>query len=403
MTEATFLNVGDGACALYSGWSVPDWLPLAWRSSLPDWYGFSTMIVDCGTSGKDKAADAALLLDKELGEDRSHVDTILVSHFDADHWEGLLAWARRIIRQNEPLPLANQDVTLVYPRLPRLVKSVQKFYMAMITIERDQPSLASLDLASALRSAGAIVNSNYKGMGDQFISAGKDWEVLWPPQELPASWSSYAASVIREVVKLADEIPGFDDVLESGFGPEWREQDPGDDLPWREQASADAVELEQIAAGGHLDLDLDLPGLDAGEGSAADDNEVPLPAGLKGEARRRYLQVRGEIQALNNALSLVIAAKDRSIISYGDAEGWALTRLAELGTVGPRYDVLVAPHHGTAKPSIKAQRGLPEARVVVCQNGRARFQGRQDVYSPESRHADETLHTWRDGTIRLSI
>jgi len=100
---------------------------------------------------------------------------------------------------------------------------------------------------------------------------------------------------------------------------------------------------------------------------------------------------------MNNGLSLVMAA-GRSVLTYGDAEKWALTRLASRGLLG-HYGLIVAPHHGTARLTQKAERGFPKAEVVVSQNGHERYNGYNSQYDKVPRRPFLSYSTHRDGNL----
>ena len=396
MFTVTFLNVGDGACAVYRGGMDPFLQPR------------QVMVVDCGTSGKHTSAQAAFLLDRELGDLNGPPETIVVSHFDADHWTGLHQYA---IGKEPGKPFSGEPVQLVYPMLPRPVSWLSALMSAFVTVESGYASVSALDLKRAWTDTGAIVTAQPMSAGQSFRGADQKWNVLWPPKELPRSWRTAAARILKEAGELAAKIPALDQAFKEAYGELWRsDSDETTASPRGDEAWSDArTRLEET--GGYDDEQHEPDTEDEQDGEAfpsdADDDEIQDQLGgemapglreLSEELALEYQKVRGDLQRMNNGLSLVIAA-GQSVLTYGDAEKWALTRLASSGLLLRSYGLIVAPHHGTATLTQKAARGFPRADVVVSQNGHERHNGYNKWYDRVPRTPFGSYSTHRDGNL----
>jgi len=101
MGSLSVLDVGDGACSVLRG-----------QGTL-----YRTAVVDCGGIG---ARRAARLLHHELGpRGHVHLDGLVVTHFDADHWRGL-AGLPGLLTSARDVPSA---LPLFYPAVPFGVSS----------------------------------------------------------------------------------------------------------------------------------------------------------------------------------------------------------------------------------------------------------------------------------------
>lgn len=100
MPRVTVVDVGDGACTVLRCACVGE------SCYCP------TSVVDCGT-WRGRPAQATDRLINVLGTDgMTRLNTLIVTHFDADHWEGL-----RLLPDNLRLP-KRPILHLFNPRLP---------------------------------------------------------------------------------------------------------------------------------------------------------------------------------------------------------------------------------------------------------------------------------------------
>ena len=330
----TVVPVGDGACSI-----------------LRDDAFVRVMVVDCGTNGNGGIAPERVLW-RELGEESTNIDTVVVTHFDADHWKGLQRLPRTWGAHRPTGP-----VDFRYPALlPGLTGDVQKAFLVFEMLDSVGPITHALDLVGAWREAGVQVNACPRRRGDpDFSGAGGTWTVHWPPEDLdpfyPSTRRAFGELGAR-VRQLAADVPPFADALEDVERLWFDTSDPGDeDSGRRGEPSTDVAGVEVDRA-------------------------------LRTVLTGRELRALGDdLQKYNNMLSLVHSGS--GLVNFGDCEGAGLGGLTRLErrhpTMDSSYQVLLAPHHGSHAPRAMAQQRIPTAsEAVVSQNGWQRYDdGRQ--------------------------
>lgn len=327
------VNVGDGACAIYRAEN-------------------ETMIVDCGSKTDLDGVRSSALLEAALGTKGIAPTTIVVSHFDLDHWMGLKAFATR-----QKLAAATMPVALYYPRFPKEARDAQKLYAAYVALQTANPVSNASSLKDAWDSYAPKVNAESLYQGLHFNALGRRWNVLWPPPSLPLSVSKVFARAIEKGRALAQEYPALGREFERAFGHEWEILDEGDDDVWDLHSFGEKMDVE-------MDLDLDSNSPDEqGDEEDAFDFEGADPV-----LKKRLKENRADLQSLNNAMSLVIADEHGMVLTMGDVEKWGLGRLLNSGELAAGYSVIFAPHHGTQSPPVRAPK-FPKAELVVVQNG----------------------------------
>lgn len=320
----TVVAVGDGACSVVRGWPVS-----------------RVMLVDCGTTG-NAGVRAPETLARELGWHAALIDTVVVTHFDTDHWRGL----RDIPKFWEHPPVG--EVELRYPALlPGDAGLVQRSYLAVQAATLSGPIFGALDLVGAWRRAGVEMRRRPSVRGATFRGGGSTWTVHWPPVD-DRFFASGAQTAMRKLAtqirELVDRVPEFssalDEVQAAWFSDDGVEGDFGDLVTG--EALSDALR------------------------TALGDQFTPF-------AR--------DLSKFTNELSLV-HSNDR-VANFGDCEDAGLEALLDMEKVHPTlrdsYPVILAPHHGTVTPKQVDDDRFPQAtHALVSQNGERRWlAGRQ--------------------------
>ncbi|CEP26442.1 Protein of unknown function [Propionibacterium freudenreichii subsp. freudenreichii] len=367
------INVGDGACAVTSDTDKTTDLTL----------------IDCGRwrRGDRAAADRAR---DYLGERLGDVTTLVVTHFDRDHWGGLLELAAThatLRPKNAPA------VEIRIPGMPdSFAKNLRAGMLALIS-SRDDAPVNAIELHDAWKATGVGVRQTVHYAGDEFEANGRTWKVLWPPHRVPTEMGDRITTWLDDLKKLADEMNAaghgklLDDLRKAYAGVESfdasvaREESPREEpMRWP---------MPERHYDEHRSGD-DLLPEDAETAPDTDFREVPK------KFKDKLRKLANRMSSLDNALSLVITTEDGGFIDFGDIEGDALEALLRSGTVATEYTVMFAPHHGTHE----APSGLPQAWVCISQNGvdhhRKNFLHRK-THSNEGR----CVSTWDRGNIDL--
>lgn len=103
-------------------------------------------MLDCGV-WQGSAKTAAETLIAALGSDIERLDALIVSHFDADHWEGLKYLAHAL-----PDPGSKRPMTLYYAGLPFGAEELPDVGVAqLLTLQGS--GVRAVELQQALRVA----------------------------------------------------------------------------------------------------------------------------------------------------------------------------------------------------------------------------------------------------------
>ncbi|TCM42495.1 MBL fold metallo-hydrolase [Kribbella sp. VKM Ac-2568] len=348
------LNVGDGACSVLKA-------------------GDETGILDCG-SWRSSGEQEARVLMAALGRRLKNVSTLIVSHFDADHWRGLQALPR--LARPEVLP---DRVSIRYPGLPKLARQTVMAYIALKSID-GAVSVRALDLLDAWRPVAAVTPQPLFA-GDVFTLGAESFMVLWPPRHLPNSWSVAARRTLDELERVAARLPVLRRALDDAYSHAWPQtdqiaaaaRDNGYDQLHGYLADLDEAGVAELNAEVEEDLRAEIDSPQSEEGRDAGDTHTPLFADDSQDRpdRPQLRKLAERLGILNNHLSLVLATPQGRILALGDLQGWSLNRLA--GTLErSQYKVVLAPHHGT----VKVPSTFPAAEVCVLQNGPSHFERR---------------------------
>lgn len=191
----TVLNVGDGASAV---------------ATLP---GGEGMVLDCGSWRSDGSLPAQVLA-SALGRGLSQVSTLVVSHFDADHWKGLQALPSVVPRSHLP-----RQVAIRYPGLSSTGRATIAAAIALRTIG-EGVSLRAQDLIAAWTPVAAV-DAQPLFAGDHLMFGTDRFDVVWPPRILPQAWSRAASRTLKELQDLADQMPAPRDALDEAYEGAW--------------------------------------------------------------------------------------------------------------------------------------------------------------------------------------
>jgi hypothetical protein len=322
------------------------------------------MVIDCGERWTDGTAAGASLLSFLGKEGIANLESIVVSHFDDDHWRGLVELAVH-------LPVASalpKSLNLFYPTLPRAVAALSAAHSALISTAGGQP-VNVLELEEAWNRTGRYrVQRRRLSQGDIFSSAGERWLVHWPPRELESEHLVAASHAIDQVWEIARELrdKGDSNLLEN---LRRAYEADGHEIPDTVRAASDSRTL-----GWELNDHSD-PWTDWIEGSTVESEEDGLDnlqlklssrVELEPALKAKFTETARRIGRANNSLSLVIEALGRGFVGFGDLEGPALKKLCQSDRLANDYHFMLAPHHGTHQ---RWNQLLPTAKLCVSQNG----------------------------------
>lgn len=313
-----------------------------------------------------------MLLRATLGAVAPIPSTVVVTHFDLDHWMGLKAFA-------DASPSGSESVQLVQPRFPSRARPVQAALLAYQTLHLTAPERSALDLVQAWENKSADLRRLSAFEGERFYAVGTEWNVLWPPRSLEARVSRVFERVAKESEELAGEYAPLGRALtwanESRFFPE-------EDRVYEELPNLEGYE-EEIPVPDEFQM------LD----SYGDGNFIDAPAELRDRLRKN----RADVQRLNNELSLVVEEVHGRFLSLGDIQGWGINELIRRDIMQDCYDTILAPHHGTQVPGVRTLPHFPWSRLVVAQNGPS-HQGNLRVQELNA-HTGQVLSTARSGSV----
>ncbi|CAN7228980.1 MBL fold metallo-hydrolase [Microbacterium foliorum] len=331
------VDVGDAACSVYAG---PD-----------DFDPTHVMVVDCGAGRHGTASDAAIRLAAALGVKSGCVDTVVITHFDEDHWRGL-----RELPQHWVVPPS--DVTLHYPYLlPQNPGLIQVAYLAIASLSH-QPVTAALDVIHAWEVNGeTTVRPRALMRGDTFDGAGQLWTVHWPPRD----HSSFTKRTRNSMDDMAQRIRDV-----AAQSPLFRLALLHIQRAWfRQEDGHDGIDR---LSGGEVNGQLRA---DAGEAPTAREVVEQL---VEVMSFPEFENFRALVRKYTNELSIVHTTD--TVANFGDCESAGLTALLKLqgDVIGPKlaaaYPVILSPHHGTQAPRKRVQELFPfVSDTLVCQNG----------------------------------
>ena len=345
------LDVGDGACTVVTcGWDDCR----------------SVSIIDCGER-RAPAGRPADVLDWHLGAGLADVERLVVTHFDSDHWHGLRELAPRWSGVHRGL---RKPIQIVYPRLPEDVAQLPAGVLALISTAKGSSGVRSVDLLRAWNDV-ADLSPTPVADGDVFFMGCDDWHVVWPPKRLPEDLQGSISRGLADLNDLAERMgnagfPMLATNLEVAYGAEGvgfpSEPAPDGSLEAKPDSSAD----QYFRVEGILDA---LTGETADHEHLDHGNIEIEPEVIPGKFLPEMRSLAKRLGRLNNLLSLAFHNPSHKYqphtLVVGDLEGIPLRWLIEARKFDQRYDVVLAPHHG----SHVVPQGFPSARVCVAQAG----------------------------------
>ncbi|MEW1583950.1 MBL fold metallo-hydrolase [Micromonospora vinacea] len=376
MPRITVVDVGDGACSVVrcactdSGCACP------------------TTVVDCGT-WRSSPLLAVERLVRVLGvHGLQRLDSLVVTHFDADHWHGL-----RLLADN--LHFAERStLKLYYPRLPDRAPQIADATLALLVTSRFA-GVRSLELATALEEV-ATVDRHPLARGSEFEACDRVWEVMWPPEQLSRALGERLERAVRLTEDLAEQLdraghPTLRRNLEEAYE---RPFPGGDNQPTREVASELALQGRR-AARGQAATEGRQPdrGMRA-SASGVHGLEAASAAVIPERFRGAFIDASKRLAAANNDLSLVFHDKGGSLAVFGDASRQVLR--SALRGMRMKYRAVLAPHHGT----YPLPAGFPSAEVCIAQAG-DRHVERWPKHVAGHRQPRSCINTAQVGTISV--
>ncbi|MFG2054180.1 MBL fold metallo-hydrolase [Micromonospora sp. NPDC048930] len=336
--RVSVVDVGDGACSIIK--TQHDGRE-------------SVTVIDCG-SDSISADDACNRLLDALDGRPEVIDTIVVSHFDADHYRGFMRLAERMRARGQRFA----SLRLISPRPPDVAPPFTAAYLAMdLTVT----GFRSLDLSLDLRQVTKEGRFRYTPLarGNGFLAGERGYDVLWPPATLPDHVARQVRKAVLAFEELAEKLAArgnsaLRDNFEAARKGGWLQ--PGqDNLQTGEMSKARLVDGEYLGENIYENDD------DAG--SALDVTRLNVPDDL----HENFRGVWNAMRRANNDMSLVFEdAEPGRLIVFGDAGTPILSWLANTELHAAHYALMLAPHHGThpLPPALQLT-----ADLCVGQNG----------------------------------
>lgn len=321
MRSLTAVDVGDGACSVLVGDDMFRMFP-------------EVGVVDCGCFGEPHERAAQKLADT-LGPRVNQLRSIVVSHLDADHWEGF-----RYLPFHVTPMLPSLDVYV--PAVPvRLSTALRAF----VTPRSEDGSVTSLLRRSLIRllQPGHSPRVIPTVECDVVVAGGMELDVLWPPRRLGPEMQRAVDGAVAAVDTLAGRL-----------------REAGSDGLTRALDDLRSGEGEQ-----------DFPEPDGSENTGGFGPHVleGVDEAVFGSLRQRAVRVFRRVREVNNDLSLILLARDNSVLLPGDAGETVLRHVLGRPEVARRtrdLQVMLAPGHGSRGTTADA---LPPARLCITQTG----------------------------------
>ncbi|MEU1687921.1 MBL fold metallo-hydrolase [Micromonospora sp. NPDC005707] len=339
--RVSVVDVGDGACSI---------IRTQYRGRE------SVLVVDCGSDSisPDEACDR--LVDALDGRPEV-IDTIVVTHFDADHYRGFVRLAERMRARGQRF----ESLRLISPRPPVVAPPFTAAYLAM---ELTVTGFRSLDLSLDLERVTEKGEFQYTPLarGNGFLAGERAYDVLWPPATLPSHLARGVRSAVSRFEQLAEQLTArgnnsLRDNFEAARNGGWLKPRHGDPETW-------TLNNAQLIDG--EDLGEDMYENDHDDGGALDITRLNVP----GELHDAFRGVWNAMRRANNNMSLVFEdAEPGRLIVFGDAGPPVLRWLTNTDLHPAHYALMLAPHHGTHPLPLALQ---VTADLCVGQNGNRR-------------------------------
>lgn len=317
--------------------------------------------IDCGSMQNAELAFYGGLV-------RIYPEVFFLSHFHADHYNGLLY----AINSKQHYRFRIRQV--FFPRIPQF-RDRRKFVLYMLAMNHYILGDTTGSMAADFLRVLSRINRNsfkYKALsaGELVTVGGAQYEVLWPPAEIDGDST-------RKVISRA--IDDFENALEEDEG---LRRIVGVVEEGKEIGQYTSTELESGVIPGDMDKYDRL------------DNMPPLR-----ERRNIPESVREANRSLRKAANHLSLAfhEDNKLLFLGDLESYDIRRVVELlGSKGRnRFFVTITAHHGTHR-----DKSLHRIRTcyAVSSVGRRLFQHLSPDYG---RISNIHLNTYLNGDIKV--
>jgi hypothetical protein len=367
------LDVGDGACSVVR------------EHGSEDGSNNRTAIIDCGSSSPGARSAARLLAQHLLPTDWHSLSELVVTHFDADHWEGLL----RIVHSAPP------DFSGVLAKLPVYFPAVP-FYvddrlpgslMALITAAGPF-GVQAMDLRAAWRS---LTRLEFRPLakGDCFRLAGRLHRVVWPPRDLDNRSTQRLNRLVQRIEAEAEHLAteGYPQLQQSL-------RETYQNGPYNRHPSE--LTVDDFRDFDEPGLEVEKEDVESQDPPREDASNLAIPPDWA--CRPAFTRLVKAARRAQNDLSLVFHDPEgASLLVFGDAPRRTVERVrGELSA--RRYQVALAPHHGSRKMPGNA----PTAETCISQQGQ-RLHRHWHWHRDSHSNNDNCFNTPRDSDIVRSL
>jgi Metallo-beta-lactamase superfamily len=393
MRTLTVLPVGNGACSLVRDYGYMS----EYRCSLrQDPVEDSLTIIDCGR-GNSRGREAAQTLSNDLSvDDWRNLDSLVITHYDADHWRGLHYLASGIGPPSEANLRAK--IKIYAPAIPFGIKpDLLPNTNALISMT-SASGVEALDVKEAWASLTSI-EVLPRADGDIIHVAGLPHRVVWPPRNLGHDLTTHVNGVTSRISALADRLANEGHhQLKKAIETAKEYSLPTSFPDGSDEVSADDAYAD-IAHSDSKHHEIDSENGDSGvnlEDISPESQGPAVPRNLLTEEERNLVK---EARGVQNLLSLVFHdEKFGSLLVYGDAPFEVVTHLTR--QLRGEYWVMLAPHHGTHSMPTTG----PICALCIAQGNERSFRPLWDKYHlPTHAHSINCVHVTSRGGRPLHV
>jgi beta-lactamase superfamily II metal-dependent hydrolase len=330
--EYTIYDVGDGVC-LEAG-------------------DVDSLIIDFGSQQKEEIKWDNIMQSPYCPSQ------LLISHYHTDHYNGLSQLKNRSIHIQK----------LYYPKIPNFEYKEEylKFYYLYSKISGETSGSPALDFQELVKQKNistSVLNSRPVKRGDIIETPGKDFEVIWPPEELQGNTLRALKNHIRNIHGIIEKSPYLSKI-------------------WR------------LFEGLHIGNEKDT--LDFGNNGDKIDNFI-TDLNKTEEDNGQITVLSGELRKITNRFSVCLYRPD-DFLFLGDlepAEINACIKYLKEEHQSIHVNCLIAPHHGTHWSRILFD--IYANLVIVC-NGIEMNKNFKNEFKKVGKHC---LPTYYMGDINL--